>query len=154
MVSFFINKFIKDKDNTDDPAVRQSYGAVCGLCGIGINILLFIGKFLAGIISGSIAITADAFNNLSDAGSSVVTLIGFRLASQEPDKDHPFGHGRFEYISGMLVSVVILLMGIELLRTGVEKILKPEAVEPDPVVIVILIVSILFKLYMAYYNSK
>lgn len=154
MVSFFIKKFIADSADISSPAVRRAYGAVCGMCGIGINLLLFLGKLTAGLISGSIAIMADAFNNLSDAGSSIVTLAGFRLAAQAPDKDHPFGHGRFEYIAGLLVSVAILLMGGGLFRSGVEKIINPESVKISPLVFTILAVSILFKLYMAFYNNK
>lgn len=154
MVGLLIRRFVKDRENVSDPAVRRRYGAVCGLCGIGINLLLFLGKLAAGFLSGSIAITADAFNNLSDAGSSIVTVLGFRLAAQAPDRDHPYGHGRLEYISGMLVSVAILLMGVELLRTGVEKILHPRPVEFSPAAMIILTVSILLKLYMAYYNRK
>ncbi len=154
MVAFFIKRFVKNSENVTDPSVRQAYGAVCGLCGIGINIILFLGKLLAGVISGSIAIIADAFNNLSDAGSSIVTLLGFRLAAQAPDKDHPYGHGRFEYISGMLVSAVITVMGLSLLKTGVEKILHPAEVNTGALVLAILTVSILFKLYMAAYNSR
>ena len=154
MVGFLLRRFIKDSENVSDPTVRQRYGAICGLYGIGINLLLFLGKLAAGFFSGSIAITADAFNNLSDAGSSIVTLLGFRLAAQAPDRDHPYGHGRFEYISGMLVSVAILLMGVELLRTGIEKILRPQSVEFSLAVLIILTASILLKLYMAYYNKK
>lgn len=154
MVGLLIRLFVKDSDNFSDPQVRRSCGAVCGLCGIGINLLLFLGKLTAGLISGSIAAVADAFNNLSDAGSSIVTLLGFRLAAQGPDEDHPYGHGRFEYISGMLVSVVILLMGVELLRSGVEKIIRPQPVAAGLLMPAVLAVSILLKLYMAYYNKK
>ena len=154
MVGLLIRQFIKDRENVSDPEVRRRYGEVCGGYGIGINLLLFLGKLAAGLFSGSIAITADAFNNLSDAGSSIVTLFGFRLAAQAPDRDHPYGHGRFEYISGMLVSVAILLMGVELLRTGIEKILRPRPVDFSTAVIIILAASILLKLYMAYYNRK
>ena len=113
MISFLASFFIKNSRDYKSPAVRQAYGVPCGAAGIGLNILLFIGKWLAGILSGSIAITADAFNNLSDAGSSIITLIGFKLSGQEPDPEHPFGHGRMEYISGLLVSVAILVMGFE-----------------------------------------
>ena len=122
--------------------------------GIGFNVLLFLGKFFAGTISGSIAITADAFNNLSDAGSSFVTMLGFQLAGQKPDSDHPFGHGRIEYLSGLAVSLLILLMGFELAKSSLEKILHPEPVDFDPLVIVILCVSIAVKLYMAFYNRR
>jgi len=115
-------------------------------------VLLFLGKLLAGALSGSIAIVADAFNNLSDAGSSIVTLLGFKLAGQAPDQDHPFGHGRLEYISGLIVSMVILLMGVELAKTSVEKIFHPEPVVFSPLIAAILAASIAVKLYMAFYN--
>lgn len=131
---------------------RNAYGKLCGLAGIFLNVLLFAGKFAAGWISNSIAITADAFNNLSDAGSSLVTLIGFKLAEQKPDSEHPFGHGRIEYLSGLVVSAVILMMGFELVKDSIDKILHPSEVEFSGVVLVILVVSILGKCYMAYYN--
>ena len=131
---------------------RSAYGKLCGGVGIVLNILLFIGKFLAGVLSNSIAITADAFNNLSDAGSSLVTLIGFKLAEQKPDSDHPFGHGRIEYLSGLLVSAVILMMGFELVKDSVDKIIHPTPVEFSVVVLVILVASVIVKCYMAYYN--
>ena len=131
---------------------RSAYGKLCGIVGIVLNILLFIGKFVAGLISNSIAITADAFNNLSDAGSSLVTLIGFKLAEQKPDSDHPFGHGRIEYLSGLVVSAVILMMGFELVKDSVDKILHPTGVDFSIVVLVILVVSIIGKCYMAFYN--
>lgn len=154
MVSLLAKIFIKDHDNTSDQRVRQSYGVLCGGVGILLNIFLFAGKMLAGIFSGSIAITADAFNNLSDAGSSVITLAGFKMAGQKPDSDHPFGHGRLEYISGFLVSVVILIMAFELLKTSVEKVIHPKAIECSPMIIGILIMSILVKIYMFYYNKR
>lgn len=152
MIHFLAKLFIKDYENTGSPEVRRSYGILCGCVGVGLNILLFAGKFLAGIISGSIAVTADAVNNLSDAGSSIVTLLGFKLAAQAPDRDHPFGHGRLEYISGLVVSMVILLMGVELGKSSLEKILHPEPVDFSPLVVVILCASILVKLYMVSYN--
>lgn len=133
---------------------RSAYGKLCGTVGIALNILLFVGKFVAGIISNSIAITADAFNNLSDAGSSLVTLIGFKLAEQKPDSDHPFGHGRMEYLSGLIVSAVILMMGFELVKDSVDKILHPTEVAFSAVVLFILIASILGKCYMALYNFR
>ncbi len=153
MVSLFIRLFVPDSKNLSSPAVRRACGAVCSLCGIAINLLLFAGKLLAGIISGSLAVTADAINNLSDAGSSIVTLLGFRLAAEAPDEDHPFGHGRFEYISGMVVSVVILMMGLNLLKTGINKIVRPDPIESGAVVFAVLGASILLKLYMAVYNT-
>lgn len=152
MVTFLARFLIKDYKNTTDAGVRQAYGMLCGAVGIVLNILLFIGKALAGYFSGSIAITADAFNNLSDAGSSVITLVGFKMAGQKPDSDHPFGHGRIEYISGFLVSVVILIMAFELLKSSVDKILHPSAIATGPVIIGILIISILVKVYMFLYN--
>ena len=154
MVQLLARFFIKNYEQTESPSVRQSYGVLCGSVGIGFNILLFIGKFLAGLISNSIAITADAFNNLSDAGSSLITLIGFKMAGQKPDTEHPFGHGRIEYLTGLLVSLLILLMGVELIKSSVSKILHPEATECTAVVAGILIVSILVKLYMYLYNRS
>ncbi|MCM1193258.1 MAG: cation diffusion facilitator family transporter [Butyrivibrio sp.] len=154
MVTLLSKFFIRNRENVKDPAVRQAYGILCGAVGIALNLLLFGGKFAAGLISGSIAITADAFNNLSDAGSSVITLIGFKIAGQKPDSDHPFGHGRFEYISGFLVSVIILLMGVELLRGSIVKIIRPEKPVFSPVILGILIVSVLVKGYMFLYNKR
>lgn len=133
---------------------RSAYGQLCGIVGIALNVLLFAGKFLAGVLSNSIAITADAFNNLSDAGSSVVTLFGFKLAEQKPDSEHPFGHGRVEYLAGLIVSAVILMMGFELVKDAIDKILHPTEVSFSIVVIGILIASILVKCYMAFYNFK
>ncbi len=153
MIKLLAKWFIKDRENVADPAVRQAYGSLCGAVGIGWNLLLFLGKFFAGTLSGSIAVTADAFNNLSDAGSSLVTLLGFRLAGKKPDPEHPFGHGRMEYISGLVVSALILLMGVELGKSSFEKILHPAAVDFSVLAIVILAVSIAVKLYMAYYNT-
>lgn len=152
MIRFLARRLIRDYDNTDDSAVRRAYGVLCGSVGIALNLLLFGGKFLAGLISGSIAVTADAFNNLSDAGSSVVTLLGFKLAAQKPDSRHPFGHGRMEYVSGLVVSMVILLMGVELAKGSVEKILRPEPVDFSPLVAAILAAAIFVKLYMFLYN--
>ncbi len=154
MISFFSKLFIKNADDTADPLVRQAYGVLCGSAGIGFNILLFLIKFIAGQMSGSIAITADAFNNLSDAGSSVITLVGFKMAGQKPDNDHPFGHGRIEYISGLLVSVVILLMGAELFKSSFDKIIHPEPIAAGGLVIAILVISICVKLYMYLYNRS
>ena len=110
MISILAKLFLKT-EGKNETEIRKAYGILCGAVGIGLNILLFLLKFLAGSISGSIAITADAFNNLSDAGSSVVTTLGFQLAGQKPDSDHPFGHGRIEYLSGLAVSLLIFLMG-------------------------------------------
>lgn len=139
---------------TEDPAVRSAYGTVCGICGIVLNILLFAAKLLAGLLSGSLAVMADAFNNLSDAGSSVITLVGFRMAGKKPDPDHPFGHGRIEYISGLIVSLIIILMGAELAKASVGKIIEPAETDFSPLTAAILVISVLVKLYMSLYNRK
>lgn len=154
MITLLAKWFIKDRENTNSPAVRQAYGMLCGGMGIFLNLLLFIGKFFAGLLSGSIAITADALNNLSDAGSSVITLVGFRMAGQKPDPDHPFGHGRIEYLSGLFVSIAILLMAAELLKSSVAKILHPVEIAFNPLIVIILLCSILVKVYMAVYNRS
>ncbi|MDE6168502.1 MAG: cation diffusion facilitator family transporter [Acetatifactor sp.] len=154
MIRLFARLFIKNHRDTKNPHVRQAYGVLCGALGIGLNLLLFAGKFAAGFFSHSIAVTADAFNNLSDAGSSIITLIGFRMAGQKPDPDHPFGHGRIEYISGLLVAVIILLMGFELIQGSAAKIFRPEELTFSPVVLIILAVSILVKCYMYLYNRR
>ena len=155
MISILSRIFIKDCKNYTDKTVRESYGVLCALVGILLNVLLFAFKFAAGTLSGSIAVTADAFNNLSDAGSSVITLLGFRLAAQKPDSEHPFGHGRFEYISGLIVSMIIVIMGTELVRTSFEKIISPSREQSFGVLsAVILVCSVCVKLYMAFYNTK
>ena len=154
MIEFLARVFIRHRDTLSPSALRQAYGQLCGAVGIGLNLLLFVGKLFAGTISGSIAITADAFNNLSDAGSSVVTLLGFRLAGKKPDSDHPFGHGRMEYISGLAVAGLILLMGVELGKSSLKKILSPEEIVSSPLVLAILAVSVAVKLYMFYYNRS
>ena len=154
MIEFLARVFIRHRDTLSPSALRQAYGQLCGAVGIGLNLLLFAGKLFAGTISGSIAITADAFNNLSDAGSSVVTLLGFRLAGRKPDPEHPFGHGRMEYISGLAVAGLILLMGVELGKSSLKKILSPEEIVSSPLVLAILTVSVAVKLYMFYYNRS
>ena len=154
MISLLAKRFIKDYNNMKSPHVRHSYGMLCGIMGIFLNLVLFIGKFLAGTISHSIAITADAINNLSDAGSSFITLAGFKMASQKPDPDHPYGHGRIEYLSGLFVSLLIILMAVELLKTSVNKIIHPTETSISLLVMIILAVSILVKLYMSFYNRN
>ena len=154
MIELLAKWFIPHRDSMEDGALRRAYGTLCGAVGIGLNILLFMGKFFAGQLSGSIAVTADAFNNLSDAGSSAVTLLGFRLAGKKPDTDHPFGHGRIEYISGLIVAGLILLMGVELAKSSFDKILHPEEVTFAALAVVILAVSVAVKLYMWFYNRR
>lgn len=151
MISLLSRYFIKPEGKPEEE-LRKAYGVLCGGVGIGLNLLLFLGKFLAGLLSGSIAITADAFNNLSDAGSSFITLLGFHLAGQKPDSHHPFGHGRIEYLSGLVVSMLIVLMGVELGESSIEKIFHPEPVGSSVLVVSILVVSIAVKLYMSHYN--
>ena len=154
MVSLLAKLFIKDYKNTSSENVRKAYGMLCGALGIFLNVILFALKFFAGIVTASVAITADAFNNLSDAGSSLVSLIGFKLAGQEPDKEHPFGHGRIEYISSFIISMLILLMGFELFKTSFKKLFAPEEIVFSPIVLIILVASILTKFYMCFYNKK
>lgn len=154
MITLLSRLFINNSPDADKSSIRTAYGVICSIVGILLNVLLFCGKYIAGTISGSIAITADAFNNLSDAGSSFITMIGFKFASKKPDPDHPFGHGRIEYISGFSVSVLIILMGFELAKSSFEKIVTPEPIESSIIAIVILIVSICVKLYMAFYNTE
>ena len=149
-----LSKFLIHAEGLSEAALRQAWGMLCGSVGIGLNLMLFLGKFAAGMLSGSIAITADAFNNLSDAGSSFITMLGFKLAGQKPDSNHPFGHGRMEYISGLVVSMLILLMGVELFKGSAHKILHPDTVAFSPLIVVILLVSIAVKLYMWSYNRR
>ncbi len=154
MVTILTRLLVRDYKNTSDVKVRQAYGMLCGAIGIVLNLFLFLVKFIAGQLSASIAITADAFNNLSDAGSSIITLAGFRMAGQKPDHDHPFGHGRIEYIAGLLVAVIILLMGAELFKSSLDKIFNPTPIDASPLVLFILVLSICVKLYMFLYNRK
>lgn len=152
MVTLLAKIFVHE--NGDKNAVRQAYGMLCGILGIVLNVMLFTGKFIAGLISNSIAITADAVNNLSDAGSSFVTLIGFKLAGQKADTEHPYGHGRMEYISGLVVAAAILLMGYELAKDSISKIITPQETEFSWLVVGILVVSIGVKIYMFFYNNS
>lgn len=147
-------RFVKDSDNIDDPKVRFAYGRLAGIVGIVCNLLLCGFKLLAGILAGSLAMIADAFNNLSDAGSAIVTLIGFKLAGAPPDKDHPFGHGRMEYLSAMGVAVLIIIAGFELATSAIDKMIHPSAPSFSLVSTIILAVSILVKLWMALFNRR
>ena len=125
MTEMLIGIFIGN-DSPEDPDIRKKYGFLSGVTGIVLNILLFTGKLLAGIFSGSISVIADSLNNLSDAGSSIVNMVGFKIALTPPDKEHPFGHGRAEYVSGLAISFIIMLMGVELARSSFERIIHPE----------------------------
>ena len=152
MISLLSRQIFKKYGEGAD--ARKACGTLCGVTGILFNLLLFTGKCIAGVLSHSIAITADAFNNLSDAASSLITLIGFRMAGQKPDSDHPFGHGRMEYLAGLAVSALILVMAFELLFTSVKRLFVPENVLYDPLIVGILILSILIKCYMYLYNTR
>ena len=152
MITLLARLFIKDRDKVADAAVRRAYGMLCSLTGIGLNVLLFLGKYLAGRLSGSIAMTADAFNNLSDAGSSVITLLGFRMAAKKPDPGHPFGHGRIEYLSGVAVSIIIIVVGVQLGLESIDKIMNPQPVDAGLLPMLVLVASICVKGYMFAYN--
>ena len=152
MITLLARLFIKDRDKVADAAVRRAYGMLCSLTGIGLNVLLFLGKYLAGRLSGSIAMTADAFNNLSDAGSSVITLLGFRMAAKKPDPGHPFGHGRIEYLSGVAVSIIIIVVGAQLGLESIDKIMNPQPVDAGLLPMLVLVASICVKGYMFAYN--
>ena len=154
MTNLLLRLFVKNPGNTDDPKVRAAYGRLSGIVGILCNLLLFAGKLIVGTLSGSVSITADAVNNLSDASSSVVTLVGFKLAEKPADEDHPYGHARIEYIAGLLVAGLILIIGFELAKSSVEKILHPTPVEFSAAVAVVLVLSIFVKLWMSLFNRK
>lgn len=154
MIGILSKIFIKDCKNYTDENVRRHYGELTSIFGIFLNICLFAGKFIIGLLTNAISIIADAFNNLSDAGSSIITLFGFKLSKHEPDNEHPFGHGRFEYLSGLFVAVIIILMAFELLKSSVQKVFVPEETVIAPVTFIILTASILVKIYMFLYNKK
>ena len=152
MIGLLARWWIRDHKNYKQEQVRSRYGTLCGAVGIVLNLLLFAGKYVAGVLTGSVAITADSFNNLSDAASSVLMLLGFRWAAKQADADHPYGHGRIEYVTGMVISFLIMLMGVELLKTSVDKILHPQPVTFSWLTAGILAASVLIKCYMAVYN--
>lgn len=154
MLSLIIKKFVKNREAADDPAVRGVYGVICGAAGVIINIMLCAFKLIAGGVSGAISITADGLNNLSDAFSSFVALAGFRMSRKRPDREHPYGHGRMEYVAGLVVAIFILFMAWELIRSAISRIRAPAPVELSYWVVAALVISILVKLYMALYNRK
>ena len=153
MTGLLLRKFVRNYENTGDPAVRDAVGRLSGIVGILCNVLLFAAKFLAGTLTGSVAITADAINNLSDASSSVVTLLGFKLASKPADEKHPYGYARIEYMAGLIVAGIILIIGYSLAQTSIEKIRHPETIEFSALSIAILVGSILMKLWMSRFNT-
>lgn len=152
MINMIVKRFVKDYENVTDETVRARYGTLSSLVGIVCNILLFCLKMILGILSQSIAITSDAFNNLSDSASCIVTLFGYKLAAKPADKDHPFGHGRIEYIVSLIIAVIILLVGFELFKSSFEKILNPTPIYFSWVVLVSLLLSIFVKFWMSYFN--
>lgn len=154
MLDFFIKLFIKNKDDITSPNTRSAYQSLAGITGIVVNVLLFIGKLVVGLISASVAIIADAFNNISDAGSSVIALIGFRLSTKPVDKEHPLGHGRLEYISGFIVDMLIVLVGFELLTSSIEKIITPSLPNVGNITLVLLAVAILVKVWLFFFYRK
>ncbi|MGN0556602.1 MAG: cation diffusion facilitator family transporter [Acutalibacteraceae bacterium] len=154
MFDILLRAFVRDYQNTSSAAVRKSYGTFSGVVGIILNLLLFLLKLAGGVISGAVSVIADAFNNLSDAGSSIITLIGFKLAGKKQDREHPFGHGRVEYIAGLIVSFIIILVGLELLKSSAEKIFHPEEIVFSPITLIILIASIAVKLWMGLFNRS
>lgn len=154
LTSFLIRRFVKNPEDQDQPSVRFAYGRLAGAAGLGANLLLFAGKLLAGLLAGSLAIMADAFNNLSDAGSSVVTLVGFKLSSAPPDREHPFGHGRMEYLSALAVAALIMVAGFELAKASLEKIWAPQLPDYGVLSVVILVAAIAVKLWMALFYRK
>lgn len=154
MFDFLVKKFIPNHEQPSQPTVRSAYGKLSSILGIICNIILFIGKITVGYFSGSVSISADAVNNLTDASSSVISLLGFKLAEKPADRDHPYGHGRYEYLSALTVAALIMVIGIELFKSSLDKILNPSEVEFSVWTIVVLAVSIGIKLWMMYYNRK
>lgn len=154
MIGVLARLLIKNADDVKNPCVREKYGILCGVAGICLNVLLFIGKLIAGIFSKSVAVVADAFNNLSDAAASIVTVVGFKISGKKPDKDHPFGHGRMEYIAGLIVSFLILAVGIELFKSSLDSILHPKPLDTSIFTVVTLVSAILVKFYMFFYNRR
>ena len=154
MGNLFIKLFVRDYENTSDPKVRERYGKFAGVVGIISNVVLCTMKILIGIFSSSIAIIADGINNLADASSSLMTLIGFKLASQPEDENHPYGHARIEYLTGLFVSILIIILGVQLLKTSIEKILDPEILEFSYITIITLVIAIVIKLWQSMFNKN
>ncbi|MBE7053209.1 MAG: cation transporter [Ruminococcaceae bacterium] len=152
MTKFLIKKFVPDYENTSDKYVRERYTVLAGIMGIICNFLLFLVKLFIGVFMGSIAIISDGFNNLTDMGSSLIGIIGAKLSNMRPDKEHPFGHGRLEYISSLIVAFLIILVGIELFKASFAKIFNPQKINFDPILMFILILSVFIKLWMYIYN--
>ncbi len=154
MIELLARLFIRDSRHTDDPRVRTAYGMLCSAVAITLNILLAAAKFVVGTLAGSVSITADAMNNLSDVGSGALTLVGFRLSGKKPDLEHPFGHGRIEYVMGLVIAGLILYAGVEALRGAAGKLLHPEAMEFTWAAVAVLVLSILVKIYMSVFYRR
>ena len=154
MTSLLIRLFVKDRDNVGDPTVRNRYALLASITGIVLNILLFASKLTLGLITFSVAVVADAFNNMSDASSSVVTLVGFRMSGKHADKKHPMGHGRLEYISAFIVDMLIIVVGFELFMSSIDKIITPELPDVSNALLILLGVAILVKLWLFFYYGK
>lgn len=154
MTELIVRLFVRNHENVSDPDVRRRYGRVSSVTGILCNLLLFCAKMAVGILAGSVAITADAVNNLSDAGSSVIALIGFKLSSKPADKEHPYGHARMEYVSGFIVAIVVLLLGLQMIKSSVEKIIHPEPIQFSWATIAVLAVSVAVKLWLGLFYRK
>ncbi len=154
MITLLAKLFIKDYHNYKNQQVRQKYGILSGSLGIFLNILLFIAKIIFGLLSASVAMIADAFNNLSDAASSIIELLGFKLAAKKPDKEHPFGHGRIEYVSGLMISFLIIILGVNFVKTSFMALLHPEPVHTNLYTVLVLVIAIAVKFYMYVYNSS
>lgn len=152
MISLLAKVFIENSHDTENPEVRERYGILCGIVGIFFNLLLFVSKLVIGLVAHSVAVTADAFNNLGDIGSSLISILGFKLSLKKPDADHPFGHGRFEYISGLIISFLIIIAGLEILRNSIKSIFNNVKVETNDLLFIILGVSVAVKIYMFIYN--
>ena len=151
--NFLVKTFIKNSENTKDKEVRNKYGFLGGIVGIITNVILFAIKLSVGILVSSIAVTADAFNNLSDAASSVITIAGFKMANRPADKEHPFGHGRIEYLSALIVAFMVMLVGLQFVKSSFEKIINPEATKFEWVPFILLIISIFLKLWLSRFNK-
>jgi len=152
--NFLVKMFIKNSDDIKNPKVRNAYGSLAGIVGIVINVILFSIKFIVGLAVGSVAISADGFNNLSDAGSSIITIVGFKLADKPADKEHPFGHGRIEYLSALIVAFLVMLVGFEFIKTSFGRILNPSTITFEIIPFLFLIISIFFKFWLFVFNRK
>jgi cation diffusion facilitator family transporter len=153
IANFLVKSFIKNNEDTKNQKVRNAYGTLGGIIGVIINVILFLIKFSVGMLVGSIAVSADAFNNLSDAASSIITIVGFKMASKPADAEHPFGHGRIEYLSALLVAFMVMLVGLQFIKSSIERILNPQAITFEIVPFILLLVSIGFKIWLSSFNK-